>query len=54
MPTISMFRGIKISINWNDHMPPHFHANYAGEDVLISINELVVKHQELFTIDPLR
>lgn len=42
MPTISMFRGIKININWNDHMPPHFHAVYAGQDVLISINELEV------------
>ncbi|MCR4948779.1 MAG: DUF4160 domain-containing protein [Treponema sp.] len=30
MPTISMFRGIKIYINWNDHMPPHFHATYAA------------------------
>ena len=25
MPTICRFRGIKISINWRDHMPPHFH-----------------------------
>ena len=40
MPTICMFRGIKIYINWNDHMPPHFHASYAGEDVIVSINEL--------------
>ena len=24
MPTICMFRGIKIFINWRDHMPPHF------------------------------
>lgn len=29
MPTISMFRGIKVYINYNDHMPPHFHANMA-------------------------
>ena len=28
MPTISYFRGIKIFINWNDHMPPRFHASY--------------------------
>ena len=24
MPTISYFRGIKIYINWNDHMPLTF------------------------------
>ena len=42
MPTISMFRGIKIYINWSDHMPPHFHAVYAGHDILVSINDLEV------------
>ena len=47
MPTISMFRGIKIYINWNDHMPPHFHASYAGQDILVSINELEVLEGEI-------
>ncbi|MBQ7219996.1 MAG: DUF4160 domain-containing protein [Synergistaceae bacterium] len=28
MPVISMFYGIIIYMNWNDHMPPHFHAKY--------------------------
>ncbi len=42
MPTISMFRGIKIYINWNDHQPPHFHATYGGYQVIVSINELEV------------
>ena len=40
MPTISMFRGIKITMYWQDHMPPHFHAYYGGEEVLISIKDL--------------
>jgi len=40
MPTICSFRGIKIYINWNDHMPPHFHAAFAGQDVLIDIETL--------------
>ena len=40
MPTISMFRGIKISINWNEHQPPHFHAKYGSNEVIISINEV--------------
>ena len=42
MPTISMFRGIKVYINWADHMPPHFHAKYGGDEVIVSINELEV------------
>lgn len=28
MPTICMFRGIKIYINYRDHQPPHFQASY--------------------------
>ena len=42
MPTISMFRGIKITMYWADHMPPHFHATYGGEEVIVSINDLEV------------
>ena len=30
MPTIAMFLGILISMKWDDHMPPHFHAWYQG------------------------
>ena len=40
MPTISKFRGIKIFINWNDHMPQHFHARYGSHEVLVSINDI--------------
>ena len=40
MPTISMFRGIRITMYYNDHMPPHFHASYAGEEALVSINDI--------------
>ena len=36
MPTICRFRGIKISINWRDHMPPHFHASYGEDEVIVS------------------
>ena len=42
MPTICMFRGIKIFINWREHRPPHFHATYGGEEVVVLINELEV------------
>ena len=42
MPTISMFRGIKVYINWREHNPPHFHATYGGEEVTVLIEELEV------------
>lgn len=42
MPTISMFRGIKVTINWNDHMPPHFHARYGDQEVIVSIADIEV------------
>ncbi|HBF76754.1 MAG TPA: DUF4160 domain-containing protein, partial [Clostridiaceae bacterium] len=28
MPEISSFYGIKITMYYNDHLPPHFHAKY--------------------------
>lgn len=42
MPTISMFRGIKITMYWNDHQPPHFHGFYGDNEVLVSIRDLEV------------
>lgn len=42
MPTISMFRGIKITMYWSDHMPPHFHASYGSAEILVSIKDLEV------------
>lgn len=42
MPRISEFFGISIYIYYREHMPPHFHAVYSGEEVLISINDLSV------------
>lgn len=42
VPTICMFRGIKIFMNWNDHRPPHFHATYGGDEVLVSIGDIEV------------
>ena len=29
-------------MNWREHQPPHFHASYGGEEVLVSIRELEV------------
>lgn len=38
MPVISEFYGIKIMMFWNEHMPPHFHAEYGEHKVLVDIN----------------
>ena len=42
MPEISMFFGIRITIYYNDHNPPHIHAEYAGTKALIDIQESCV------------
>ena len=31
MPVISMFFGMLIRMFYNDHDPPHFHAEYQGQ-----------------------
>lgn len=31
MPFVSMFFGIIIRMFYNDHNPPHFHAEYQGQ-----------------------
>jgi hypothetical protein len=40
MPTICMFRGIKIYINYQDHVPSHFHAEYGEYQCSITINDI--------------
>jgi hypothetical protein len=42
MPTISMFYGILIKMFFDDHAPPHFHAEYAEFKATIDIKKLVV------------
>jgi hypothetical protein len=42
MPQISRFFGIIISMYFNDHNPPHFHAQYGEDECLIEINGLTV------------
>jgi hypothetical protein len=37
MPTISIFYGIRISMNYNEHNPPHFHAEYQNYEVTVDI-----------------
>jgi len=38
MPIISLFFGIIIRINFRDHNPPHFHAEYQGMQATFRID----------------
>lgn len=42
MPIISRFFGIIIRMFFNEHAPPHFHAEYAEHRVVIDIKTLDV------------
>ena len=37
MPTLSLFYGILVRMYWRDHNPPHFHAYYGEDEILINI-----------------
>ena len=38
MPEISLFYGIRVTMYYDDHNPPHFHAEYNGNKALIEID----------------
>ena len=40
MPEISRFFGIVITMYYNDHAPPHFHARYGERRALVAIDDL--------------
>jgi hypothetical protein len=40
MPEISRFFGIVIRMYYNDHAPPHFHAEYGSHEAQIRIDPL--------------
>ncbi len=42
MPTISMFYGILIKMFFDDHAPPHFHAEYGEYELAITINPIKI------------
>jgi hypothetical protein len=37
MPEISLFYGIRVTMYYDDHNPPHFHAEYNGNKAIIEI-----------------
>lgn len=42
MPELSRFYGIIIRMYFADHAPPHFHAFYGDEEVVIDIRQLAI------------
>lgn len=38
MPRISSFHGVDIYMYYNDHLPPHFHAQHGDDEALIAFN----------------
>lgn len=42
MPEISRFYGIVIRMFFDDHQPPHFHAEYGEYEALINIHTLAI------------
>jgi hypothetical protein len=42
MPEVSRFFGIIITMNYNDHPPPHFHVRYGGQKALVGIQTLAL------------
>ena len=47
MPRISEFFGIVIYMYYNDHLPPHFHADYAESEGAYTIETLELLRSEL-------
>ena len=43
MPILSRFLGIIISMYWDDHSPPHFHAKYGEYEISVTIITGVVQ-----------
>lgn len=42
MPTVSLFYGIKITMNWDEHYAPHFHVEYAEHNASVLIQDCVI------------
>ena len=40
MPRISYFFGIVVTMYYNDHSPPHFHATYGDDEATVAIETL--------------
>ena len=47
MPEISRFYGVRITMNYDEHLPPHFHAAYGSEEAQILIATGQILHGSL-------
>jgi len=47
VPEICRFFGIVITMNFNDHNPPHFHARYGSNAALFTIDPIAIYSGEL-------
>lgn len=43
MPVIAVFFGIAIFMQFNEHLPPHFHAQYQDFDAMFSLDGELLK-----------
>lgn len=43
MPELSRFFSVKILMHWNEHNPPHFHAEYGEYSASISLDGDVLR-----------
>ena len=43
MPEICIFYGIVITMNYNEHNPPHFHAIYQDYEISVEIKTTLIK-----------
>ena len=42
MPEISLLYGIRITMKWKEHNPPHFHVEYAEFKASVRIQDAVI------------
>jgi hypothetical protein len=47
VPEICRFFGIVITMNYNEHNPPHFHARYGSAAALFTIDPIALYSGEL-------
>jgi hypothetical protein len=43
VPIISAFFGIIIRMYFDDHAPPHFHAEYHGQDAMLDFRGRIIE-----------
>jgi len=42
LPEVSRFYGVVIRMFFREHGPPHFHAEYSGQQAVVGIDSLTV------------